>query len=91
MLYFFERGSEQIVWDVRRATVGYEIAVHGDDSTHVLVASTATELLDEMVSGAEALRADAWRPTVADPLLGPLPQGLVQGRRDNTRALALTD
>lgn len=63
MIWIFERGGEQLTWEVRRGAAAYEIAVkQGDGAPRVQTIGTASELVSQVAVVPEALLRAGWRP-----------------------------
>jgi hypothetical protein len=63
MIWFFERGIEQMTCEVRRRAAAYEIATWAADGTRtVRVAHSPAQLLEEMETLPQSLLRDGWQP-----------------------------
>lgn len=63
MIWFFERGPEQLTCEVRKTLDAYEIATNAADGTSsVHRLRTARQLLERMEAIPNALLRDGWTP-----------------------------
>ncbi len=66
MTWIFERGAEQLTWEVRRNAVAYEIAVcKADGSSRVQQLDTPNDLLSQIAVVPQALLRAGFRPRPA--------------------------
>ena len=70
MVWFFERGHEIAVFEVRHGAEHFEIAVRRPDGVETIdIVQGASRLLAEIERIPERLSQEGWRPQPGDPLL----------------------
>ena len=70
MIWFFERGPELAVFEVRHGSGHFEMAVRRPDGTETIeIVQGAARLLTEIERMPERLSHEGWRPQPGDPLL----------------------
>lgn len=68
MVWFFDRGADELACEIRRGRQGFEVIVRGPEVTEVESIETPSALLDEIVRVPRALMSEGWRPRSGDPL-----------------------
>lgn len=70
MVWFFERGRERAIVEVRHGSEYFEIAIRRPDGVETVdIIEGVAELLAEVERMPERLSEEGWRPLPGDPLL----------------------
>lgn len=70
MVWFFERGMEMAVLEVRRCANQFELAVRrADGDEEIVLVPTPRDLLARLEGVPVTLLAEGWRPVSGGPLL----------------------
>ena len=69
MIWFFKRGRERAVFEVRQGSGHFEMAVRRPDGTETIdIVQGAARLLAEIELMPERLSQEGWRPQLGDSL-----------------------
>jgi hypothetical protein len=68
MVWFFERGTEKAVLEVRRQNTQFEFALRqADGNDHVEILPTAAALIARLEKVPDTLFVEGWRPVANAP------------------------
>lgn len=68
MIWVFDRGADELAYEIRRGRQGFEVIIRGPEVTEVESIETPSALLKEIVRVPRALMSEGWRPRSSDPL-----------------------